>query len=409
MGVSMSLGLPSHLARAANSRALAAAARAAGFVCLGSAFVNLTIAVAYSSGGAYWLTLLVLVPMALLLAFLSRHRTIALTIAYLVVGCVSTYVYVVTLLTLNPAYANTNLFVIALPIIAMTLVGGTGSGALAGILWATLGFALAETAVFAAAITVGREFRTDAISLGAYLLLVGVLAFDGLTRGMRSRPQSAIHRAIRDDRSLQIRRELVMESAAELHDTVLSELVTIANSAPGPLSLQLRKRIESDLRQLGQDPTVNASLQRRISTADPADAWYGSDLYTAIELARDEGLTVDVSGERESLGMLTTEQQKAVGLAVRQCLINVLRHSGSAAADVAISASDSTVSVLVVDGGRGFNTAAAASDRLGLRNSVHDRIERVGGSVTIWSSPDVGTTVMMLVPTNEAAGDGMAS
>src|SRR6185437_12717234 len=138
-------------------------------------------------------------------------------------------------LALTPSYHDTNLFVIALPIVAMTLVGGTGTGALAGILWATLGFALAEAAVFLAANAAGREFHTDAISLGAYLLIVGVLAFDGLTRGVRSRPQSAIHRAIRDNREAAVRRELAVEAAAELHDTVLSELVTIANSMPGPL------------------------------------------------------------------------------------------------------------------------------------------------------------------------------
>ncbi len=404
----MSLGLPSHLARPANSRALAAAAQAAAFVCLASAFINLLIAALGSEQGRHWYTTIVLLPMAVLLIVLSRRRTTILTIAYLAVGAISTYFYALTVLALTPSYHNTNLFVIALPIVAMTLVGGTGTGALAGILWATLGFALAEAAVYFAAVSAGRAFRTDAISLGAYLLIVGVLAFDGLTRGVRSRPQSAIHRAIRDNRAAQVRRELAVEAAAELHDTVLSELVTIANSAPGPLRPQLRRRIEADLRRLGQDPTAGAH-ERRIPPPDPAGAWYESDLREAIELARDEGLSVDVSGDRESLGLLSSERRKAVGLAVRQCLINVLRHSGSATAEIAISASDSSVSVLVVDGGRGFTASVASADRLGLRSSVHNRIERVGGTVTIWSSPDIGTTVMMLVPATHADEKGLAS
>ena len=404
----MSLGLPIHLARAANSRALAAAAQAAAFVCLVSASINLLIAGLVSARGLNWYTPLVLVPMAVILVLLSRRRTTILTVAYLVVGAASTYLYAFAVLTYTPSYHDTNLFVIALPIVAMTLVGGTGTGALVGILWATLGFALAEAAVYLAAITVGRAFHTDAISLGAYLLIVGVLAFDGLTRGVRSRPQSAIHRAIRDNRAAEVRREVAMESAAELHDTVLSELVTIANSTPGPLRPQLRRRIESDLRQLGQDPTAG-EFERRIPSPDAAEAWYESDLREAIELARDEGLSVEVSGEREALGLLSSERRKAVGLAVRQCLVNVLRHSGSATAEIAISASESSVSVLVVDSGRGFTASAAAADRLGLRNSVHDRIERVGGSVTIWSSPDVGTTVMMLVPASHADAEGRAT
>ncbi|WP_345763716.1 sensor histidine kinase [Diaminobutyricibacter sp. McL0608] len=404
----MSLGLPSHLARAANSRAIAAAAQAAAFVCLASAFVNLLIAALGSAGGHYWYASIVLAPMAALLILLSRRRTTALTIAYLAVGTASTYLYAASVLALTPSYHDTNLFVIALPIVAMTLVGGTGTGALAGILWATVGFALAEAAVYCAALTAGRAFHTDAISLGAYLLIVGVLAFDGLTRGVRSRPQSAVHRAIRDNREAAVRQELAVEAAAELHDTVLSELVTIASSMPGPLRPQLRRRIEDDLRQLGRDPTASVH-ERRVASTDPAEAWYESDLREAIELARDEGLSVDVSGDRESLGLLSTERRKAVGLAVRQCLISVLRHAGSATAEIAISASDSSVSVLVVDAGRGFTATAATSDRLGLRNSVHDRIERVGGTVTIWSNPDIGTTVMMRVPASQGAEKGLVS
>ena len=47
----------------------------------------------------------------------------------------------------------------------MTLVGGTGTGALAGILWATLGFALAEAAVILGAAATDRAYVPDAISL----------------------------------------------------------------------------------------------------------------------------------------------------------------------------------------------------------------------------------------------------
>src|ERR1700712_3923431 len=170
----MSLGLPSHLSRAANSRALATAARWAALACLGSALVNVGLSNLTATNPVSWVTMLILVPMVALMVLLGRRRTAALTVVYLLVGTICTYLYAVTLLNENPSYRDTNLFVIALPVVAMTLVGGTGTGALVGILWATAGFALAETAVVFAAMTTGRDFRTDAISLGAYLLLVGV-------------------------------------------------------------------------------------------------------------------------------------------------------------------------------------------------------------------------------------------
>ncbi|WP_271177441.1 sensor histidine kinase [Leifsonia poae] len=387
----MSLGLPSHLSIRANARAIAVAARWAGAVCLGAALVNVVVSSAGSGDRYAWLAILALVPMVGLLIMLGRRRTVALTIAYLLVGAICTFFYVLALLTATPSYHDTNLFVIALPIVAMTLVGGTGTGALSGVLWATVGFALAEAAVFFAATVAGRTFRTDAISLGAYLLLIGILTFDGLTRGSRGRTQSAIHRAVRDMRLIELRRDLIADSIAELHDTVLSELLAIAGSEPGPLSPRLRERIEADLLSLGRDRSAAAGDVRR-------EDWYESELLEAVELARDEGLTVDLSGERGALGRLSADRRRALGLATRQCLVNVLRHSGSAIAEVAISASGDVVTVMVVDEGHGFVPSSTASDRLGLRQSVHDRIERVGGTVTIFSSQDVGTTVLLAVP-----------
>ncbi|SEB02619.1 Signal transduction histidine kinase [Leifsonia sp. 21MFCrub1.1] len=392
----VSLGLPSHLARPANSRALATAARWAGLICLGAAVVNVGSASLADGNVTSWVTLLVLVPMVALLLALARGRTAGLTVAYLLVGTVCTYFYVVALFTSTPAYRDTNLFVVALPVVAMTLVGGTGTGALAGILWATLGFALAEAAVMLGAATTGRAYIPDAISLGAYLLLVGVLTFDGLTRGTRSRAQAALHRAVRDARLIDLRRELLAASTADLHDTVLSELVAVAAAQPGPLDERLARRIDSDLRGLAAG-VPSADGDGAITTAE-ADPWYDSELHRAIEAARDEGLTVDISGDRTAYTTLGDDARRALGLAVRQCLVNVVRHSGSPSAEVALSAGGGSLSVMVVDGGSGFPASAPAADRLGLRQSVGDRIARVGGTVDIYSSADVGTTVILTVP-----------
>ncbi|NUU04894.1 ATP-binding protein [Leifsonia sp. C5G2] len=414
----MSLGLPSHLARPANSRAIATAARWAGLVCLGGAVLNVATSSLGSHNITSWLTLLFLVPMVALLLMLARGRTVVLTLAYLIVGAVCTYFYVVALLTTTPSYRDTNLFVIALPVVAMTLVGGTGTGSLVGILWATLGFALAEAAVILAAATAERSYVPDAISLGAYLLLVGVLAFDGLTRGTRSRAQAALHRAVRDARLVDIRRELTAASTAELHDTVLSELVAVASVRPGELEPRLARRIEADLRGLavgvpGEDGSGSHDFAGAGETAGAtaADPWYDSELHQAIETARDEGLTVDVSGDRTAFTGLDEDVRRAVGLAVRQCLVNVMRHSGSPVAEVALSAGGGSVSVMVVDSGSGFPAAGPAADRLGLRQSVQDRIARVGGTVDIYSSTDVGTTVILTVPaeSEHAAGGGPAA
>lgn len=389
----MPLGLPNHLSRSVNSRALAIAVRWSSLICLGLAMVNILLSNDHQRSDVWpWLTLLALVPMSTLLIVLSRRRAVGLIVAYLLVGTICTYFYVVTLFIETPSYRDTSVFIVTLPVVAMTMVGGTGTGAIAGILWATMGFVLAELAVVLGALTTERVFRPDAISLSAYLLLVGVLVFDSLTRRARTRARSAIHRAVRDARLVELRRELLAGSTADLHDTVLSDLVAVAASEPGELSPRLRARIEADLGHLTGPTAADGGEE---ATGD--DPWCDGELCRAIEDARSEGLVVDVSGDREVLAGLPDEARRAVGLAVRQCLVNVLRHSGSTTAEVTLSGSGDAVSVMVVDAGSGF-AGPPGSDRLGLRQSVHDRIHRIGGTVTIYSSEAVGTTVIIVVP-----------
>src|SRR5690606_8202612 len=81
-----------------------------------------------------------------------------------------------------------------------------------------------------------------------------------------------------------------------------------------------------------------------------------------------------------------------------QCLANVIKHSGVMKAEVAVYGSDSEVSVMIVDDGSGFEVNAVGPDRLGLRASVRRRIEAVGGTVQLWSTPGSGTSVLIRVP-----------
>src|SRR3954452_14171083 len=115
--VPMSLGLPTHLAKAANSRALASAATWAALVCLAAALVTV-VASSFGAAGPYsWVTLVALMPMVAPLVLLARVRTVLLTVASLFVGALCTYFYVLTLLTQTPSYHDTNLFVVALPVV----------------------------------------------------------------------------------------------------------------------------------------------------------------------------------------------------------------------------------------------------------------------------------------------------
>jgi signal transduction histidine kinase len=100
---------------------------------------------------------------------------------------------------------------------------------------------------------------------------------------------------------------------------------------------------------------------------------------------------------------------QALGLAVAQCLVNVERHSGTSRAEVVVYGDGDDVSVMVIDDGVGFDPRATGADRLGIKNSVQARMERVGGSVQIWSSPGSGTSVVIRVAVDGAPGSPTAS
>ena len=84
--------------------------------------------------------------------------------------------------------------------------------------------------------------------------------------------------------------------------------------------------------------------------------------------------------------------------AAREALRNVARHAGVDEAEVVINRQADDLVALVVDRGRGFDPEQVPDDRLGLAESVRGRIQDLGGSVTLWSRPGAGTTVMLTVP-----------
>ncbi|WP_022899020.1 sensor histidine kinase [Humibacter albus] len=400
----MSLGVPAQVARDAGNRAVAVSTQVAALICLAAAFVSV-LAPGFTElggGGRWWVAGCLLPMMAAMLAVMITRATLAKVI-YVVVGWASTFVYTVVLLHQTQSYTDTDLFVVALPLIALIFIGGSGPDARVGVIWATLAYASGDLAVFAAALVAGREFRLDSISLTTYILFMVLLLFHGITRGAYRGAHTLMLRTLREQRADEIRRAVAAELRAELHDTTLSELAAVASATPGPVTARFRERITSDIRHWTQDPFASSSPREGGDEGE----WRTSELAEAIEHARDSGLIVDVSGDRAPYAALSGHKRRALGLAARQCLVNVQKHSGQSRAEVMLSSSDDAVSVVVVDAGRGFDVAtltAEGNDRMGLLHSVIGRVERVGGSVSVFSKPDAGTSVLIIVPSLDDEG-----
>jgi len=83
---------------------------------------------------------------------------------------------------------------------------------------------------------------------------------------------------------------------------------------------------------------------------------------------------------------------------VSEALANALKHAGASEAVVSVGRTDCSLEVVVADDGAGFDVAAVR--QTGLRG-ITDRIEAIGGTVHIASSPGSGTRLTMRLPIDD--------
>jgi hypothetical protein len=133
------------------------------------------------------------------------------------------------------------------------------------------------------------------------------------------------------------------------------------------------------------------------------------DLSTALQaIVREQalrGLQVEVNGSglnrAGAIGRIPHEVVIAVTGAVREAVTNVGKHAGvdTAVVRAALDHTGALLTVSVVDQGRGFDPAEAASGTgTGIARSVRERVAQVGGTVRIDTAPGSGTAIELRVP-----------
>ncbi|WP_216215685.1 sensor histidine kinase [Amycolatopsis aidingensis] len=81
--------------------------------------------------------------------------------------------------------------------------------------------------------------------------------------------------------------------------------------------------------------------------------------------------------------------------AAREAVNNVVRHADATKAEVRIHGDSQQLRLEVIDDGTGFAVADVPATKRGLRECVVGRINRIGGTAQIMSSPGVGTVVRL--------------
>ena len=406
----MTLGLPPHLASSTLRGSFSRAVHAIAYTCLGGSLL-LTVAFQWASPTLMlWPAILPILLMAGFLALSDHFNTTFFSVAYLAIGGASAYWCVVTFysqrLVSDVAILGSDAFPLALLKIAVIMVGGTGRTLVSRILWSVAGYLVAEFAVFAAAVvTQITPPPFDFASLLSLLTIIAIFIFATLSRRTSRRTQPMLHRAARDEKLASMRFRLEVKAAALMHDTVLSHLAAIADSTDRQLDPTLADRVQLDLATLVGEEWLTDDTPE-VDYRASAD-WRQSELFAVVTQSQALGLEIECTGDLNSVARLPREPAGELALAVKQCLVNVLLHSGVTRAEIAIFGSDLEVSVMVIDAGRGFSEAETSPDRLGLRQSVRQRMEAVGGSVQVWSTLGRGTSIMIRVPTLAASATGL--
>ena len=182
-----------------------------------------------------------------------------------------------------------------------------------------------------------------------------------------------------------------------IHDGAQQQLV----------ALTVRLRLAEQLAQ--RDPSSVAStlrdLQDQASTAleDLRDLARGiyppllADKGLAVALeAQARKAAVPVALEGGDVGRYPQEVESTVYFCVLEALNNVAKYAEALAATVSLSRTDGVLAFEVRDDGRGFD-AAASSYGTGLQGMA-DRLDAVGGSLTVRSVPGNGVVVRGDIP-----------
>ncbi|AQS73038.1 ATP-binding protein [Corynebacterium ammoniagenes] len=207
------------------------------------------------------------------------------------------------------------------------------------------------------------------VGIGALVVPLGVRMWNQLTEQQAAK-------AVSDERA---------EIASRLHDSVLQTLALIQKRADDPQEVaRLARGQERELRGWLFDSeektaqTVFAALESACGEVE--------DLF---------GITIRPVTVGEDIAL--TEDTKLTVMAAREAMVNAGKHAGVDSVDVYAEHLAGELSIFVRDRGDGFDSDAIPEDRHGIRDSIVERMSRIGGSAKIKSAPGDGTEVTVTI------------
>lgn len=240
------------------------------------------------------------------------------------------------------------------------------------------GFALVLAGTVVMAVFWDREhgFSSALVATLLTMLGLGVLIIPLVLKLWRSLAEEKAAKAAADERTA---------IASQLHDSVLQTLALIQKRADdGPEVARLARSQERQLRAWLFD--ADSATPETIFGAVEAACAEVEDLFnvriTPVTVGQDAPLS---------------DNTKLAVEAAREALVNAGKHAQVDTVDVFCEVLAGELTLFVRDRGVGFDPAAVAADRHGIRDSIRQRMERAGGVARLDSQPGAGTEVELTV------------
>jgi signal transduction histidine kinase len=185
----------------------------------------------------------------------------------------------------------------------------------------------------------------------------------------------------------------------QLNEVAQQRLVSLARQlraaqAAVPPASELGQRLQGLITETNNMLEQLREITRGLNPAELADGGLRPAL-TALAVRSAVPVRLDV----RVAGRLPESAELTAYYAVSEALTNVAKHAHASAAHVDVAAEPGLLRVRVQDDGRGGADVSRGSGLTGLL----DRVEAVGGQISIRSEPGEGTTVEITLPFREPA------
>lgn len=192
--------------------------------------------------------------------------------------------------------------------------------------------------------------------------------------------------------------------ANDLHDNLGSMLATLKMNFE---HLRMRKneiREEEDKLYDRTDQLIEDAYQkvRTIAHAKNAGVFANEGLIPAIrKMAGKISIPGKLTIEVLAVGFnkrLENKIEIAIFRMVQELSTNIIKHSKATEASIQLTNHDDNINIIIEDNGVGFkSTTAPSSDGMGL-TTITKKVEQLGGTFTIDSTPGKGTTIIIDLP-----------